>query len=173
MRSRLGQSTAARLVGESEGIVTHQKYVTQNDLARIGFGQSIAVTPIQLASAVCAAINGGGLRLHPAISLNENHIDLRCNGIQGPPLRPPFAGLISAESSAYVRQILQSVVDNGTGGNAQSGKLHRRRKNGNGAEIRRIWPRIPWGDNHLFIHRIRSRRQTPLSLPHPSLMSLV
>lgn len=57
----LGQSTGSGLVGESEGIVTHQKYVTQNDLARIGFGQSIAVTPIQLASAVCAAINGGEL----------------------------------------------------------------------------------------------------------------
>jgi stage V sporulation protein D (sporulation-specific penicillin-binding protein) len=31
------------------------------DIARIGFGQSVAVTPIQLLTAVCAVVNGGNL----------------------------------------------------------------------------------------------------------------
>jgi cell division protein FtsI/penicillin-binding protein 2 len=41
--------------------VIHQKYVRENNIARIGFGQSVAVTPMQLATAVCAAVNGGEL----------------------------------------------------------------------------------------------------------------
>lgn len=107
----LGQSTGSGLVGESEGIVTHQKYVTQNDLARIGFGQSIAVTPIQLASAVCAAINGG--ELHTPYIVDE--IISASGETVFKADTSPVRRVISAESSAYVRQILQSVVDNGTG----------------------------------------------------------
>lgn len=57
----LGQKTGDIFDGESSGIVTNEKYVTENDLARIGFGQSVAVTPIQLAAAVSAAVNGGYL----------------------------------------------------------------------------------------------------------------
>lgn len=111
----LGQSTGSGLVGESEGIVTHQKYVTQNDLARIGFGQSIAVTPIQLASAVCAAINGG--ELHTPYIVDE--IISASGETVFKADTSPVRRVISAESSAYVRQILQSVVDNGTGKNAK------------------------------------------------------
>ena len=56
-----GSSTGSGVAGESGGIVTHQKYITENTLARIGFGQSIAVTPLQLVTAVGAAVNGGKL----------------------------------------------------------------------------------------------------------------
>lgn len=56
-----GSSTGSGISGETSGIVTHEKYITENNLARIGFGQSIAVTPIQLCTAVCAAVNGGEL----------------------------------------------------------------------------------------------------------------
>ena len=56
-----GSSTGSGITGESAGIVTHQKYITENTLARIGFGHSIAVTPLQLVTAVSAAVNGGKL----------------------------------------------------------------------------------------------------------------
>ena len=111
----LGQKTGAIFDGESSGIVTNEKYVTENDLARIGFGQSVAVTPIQLAAAVSAAVNGGYLYspyiVEQVVSADGTVIE------QADP--SPVRQVISVETSATVRQILQSVVDNGTGRNAK------------------------------------------------------
>ena len=111
----LGQKTSDIFDGESSGIVTNEKYVTENDLARIGFGQSVAVTPIQLAAAVSAAVNGGYLYspyiVEQVVSSDGTVIE------QADP--SPVRQVISGETSATVRQILQSVVDNGTGRNAK------------------------------------------------------
>ncbi len=54
-----GKTTGIDFNGEATGMVVPEPSVTDGDLARIGFGQTIAVTPIQLAAAVCAAVNGG------------------------------------------------------------------------------------------------------------------
>ncbi len=54
-----GSVTGVDFMGEAQGMVLPVSAVTDGDLARIGFGQTIAVTPIQLASATCAAVNGG------------------------------------------------------------------------------------------------------------------
>lgn len=111
----LGQKTSDSFDGESSGIVTHEKYITDNDLARIGFGQSIAVTPIQLAAAVSAAVNGGELYepyIVDKIVASDGTIT-ECANIE------PVRRVVSEETSAEVRKILQSVVDNGTGKNAQ------------------------------------------------------
>lgn len=111
----LGQKTGDIFDGESSGIVTNEKYVTENDLARIGFGQSVAVTPVQLAAAVSAAVNGGYLYspyiVEQVVSSDGTVIE------QADP--SPVRQVISVETSATVRQILQSVVDNGTGRNAK------------------------------------------------------
>lgn len=111
----LGSSTESGLLGEASGIVTHQKYVTDNDLARIGFGQSIAVTPIQLVTAVSAAVNGGFL-YRPHIVERMVDGDGRIVFEADP---TPVRQVISGETSAKVRRILQSVVDNGTGRNCK------------------------------------------------------
>ena len=47
--------------GEGKGVLMPKAIVTEGDLLRMGFGQSIAVTPLQLINAVCTAINGGTL----------------------------------------------------------------------------------------------------------------
>lgn len=111
----LGQKTGDIFDGESSGIVTNEKYVTENDLARIGFGQSVAVTPVQLAAAVSAAVNGGYLYspyiVEQVVSSDGTVIE------QADP--SPVRQVIYGETSATVRQILQSVVDNGTGRNAK------------------------------------------------------
>ena len=111
----LGQKTGDIFDGESSGIVTNEKYVTENDLARIGFGQSVAVTHVQLAAAVSAAVNGGYLYspyiVEQVVSSDGTVIE------QADP--SPVRQVISGETSATVRQILQSVVDNGTGRNAK------------------------------------------------------
>ena len=54
-----GQKTGIDYGGEAYGLVMPEKAVRACDLARIGFGQTIAVSGIQLACATASAINGG------------------------------------------------------------------------------------------------------------------
>lgn len=109
-----GSSTDSGLAGEGRGIVRHIKYVRNVDLARTGFGQSIAVTPIQLATAVSAAINGGKL-MRPYIvqSIRSPEGEI----IQS--FEPQVVReVITEQTSAQVRAILESVVESGSGKNA-------------------------------------------------------
>lgn len=55
----LAQKTGITIKGESSGIVMPQKNVKTVDLARMGFGHAIAVTPLQLLNIVSAIVNGG------------------------------------------------------------------------------------------------------------------
>ena len=55
----LGEKTDITVSGESAGILMDKKNVKTVDLARMGFGHAIAVTPIQLLSIVCGIVNGG------------------------------------------------------------------------------------------------------------------
>ena len=109
-----GSSTGSGITGESAGIVTHQKYITENTLARIGFGHSIAVTPLQLVTAVSAAVNGGKL-MQPyvvdSIVAPDGTVVLK-NEPKG------VRRVISEETSALVRDIGESVVSEGSGKNA-------------------------------------------------------
>lgn len=109
-----GSSTGSGISGESSGIVTNQKYVTDNTLARIGFGQSIAVTPIQLATAVCATVNGGKL-MQPYV---VDSIVAQDGTVLMKNEPTVVRRVISEETSALVRQIAESVVENGGGKNA-------------------------------------------------------
>ncbi|MEL7602779.1 MAG: penicillin-binding transpeptidase domain-containing protein, partial [Bacillota bacterium] len=114
-RFGFGSSTESGLTGESGGIVIHQKYVRENNIARIGFGQSVAVTPMQLAAAVCAAVNGGEL-MQPYIVKQV----IGANGEIIKENKPTVVRqVISEETSATVRSILESVVAEGSGRNAQ------------------------------------------------------
>jgi len=110
-----GSSTESGLPGESGGIVINQKYVRDNNIAREGFGQSIAVTPIQLATAACAAVNGGEL-MQPYIVKQVIGPD---GGIIKETEPTVVRRVISEETSATVRKILESVVVEGSGRNAQ------------------------------------------------------
>ena len=109
-----GSSTGSGITGESAGIVTHQKYITENTLARIGFGHSIAVTPLQLVTAVSAAVNGGKL-MQPyvvdSIVAPDGTVVLK----NEPTV---VRRVISEETSALVRDIGESVVSEGSGKNA-------------------------------------------------------
>ena len=55
----VGTKTGITVQGESSGIVMPKENVKTVDLARMGFGHAIAVTPIQLLSIVTAITNGG------------------------------------------------------------------------------------------------------------------
>jgi stage V sporulation protein D (sporulation-specific penicillin-binding protein) len=110
----LGTSTGIDLPGEATGILINSRYVKTVDIARIGFGQSIAVTPLQLITASCAAVNGGRL-LKPylvAEILSPDGEVLQRNGAQ------VVANPITPETSATMRELLESVVAEGGGRNA-------------------------------------------------------
>jgi len=55
----VGQKTGITIKGESSGIVMKKSEVKTVDLARMGFGHAIAVTPIQLLTIVAGITNGG------------------------------------------------------------------------------------------------------------------
>jgi len=134
-----GSDTGIQLTGEASGIVQSQKYVRNVDLARIGFGQSIAVTPLQLITGVSAAVNGGHLMkpmLVNEISDDEGNIIVRYEPTE-------VRQVISEETSAQMREMLQSVVDNGSGKNgavegyAVGGKTGTAQKYGEDGTIQR------------------------------------
>ncbi|MDD2445549.1 MAG: penicillin-binding transpeptidase domain-containing protein [Clostridia bacterium] len=56
-----GTPSGIEISGESSGILMKQSSVKTVDLARMGFGQAIAVTQLQHITAACAAVNGGTL----------------------------------------------------------------------------------------------------------------
>lgn len=110
----LTQKTGIDIIGEASGLRIAEESVKNVDLARIGFGQAIAVTPIELLCAAGAIINGGTLvtpyildRLEDATGTTvvRNYPDLK-------------TGMVKAETSAAMREILESVVTKGGGKNA-------------------------------------------------------
>ena len=111
----LGQPTGINFSTDGSGILMNEKYVRNTDLARIGFGQSVAVTPLQLATAVSAVINGGELyepRLVSSLQDSEGNTVIEYE----PEL---VRQVISEDTSAKMRSILESVVANGSGKNCQ------------------------------------------------------
>ena len=57
----LGKKTGVTISGEGAGILMNKANVKNVDLARMGFGHAVAVTPVQLATAISSVINGGKL----------------------------------------------------------------------------------------------------------------
>lgn len=68
----IGSVTGVDILGESAGLLLDEKSVRTVDLARIGFGQSVAVTQLQLINSFCSVINGGTL-YQP--TLTQNYFD--------------------------------------------------------------------------------------------------
>lgn len=99
------------ITGETSGLLLKQENVKPVDLARIGFGQAIAITPLALIRAVAACINGGRLVVP---HLLENVYDYRGKLVQtGYDLVE--SEVITSQTSATVRQLLLGVVDGGSG----------------------------------------------------------
>lgn len=103
-----GRPTGIDLQGEAGGIWRRpdDKDWSPVDLATQSFGQSITVTPLQMVTAVAAAINGGNL-VRPQI----------VEAVIGPDgkrqeIKPQIVGrAISQQSSDTIRHMLNKVVD--------------------------------------------------------------
>lgn len=111
----LGQRTGIDLYGEASGILISQTRVKDVDLARIGFGQSVAVTPIQMIAAACAVVNGGRLMQPHLVKAILDSEGKTLETISPKVLSNP----ISAKTSATMRTLLGSVVSDGGGKNAK------------------------------------------------------
>lgn len=109
------EPTGSKLMGETSGSVLHKKYVRDADLARIGFGQSISCTGMQLVAAFSAAINGGNL-MKPYIIADVTDADGNILEKNEPTV---VRRVISSSTSDIVRMLLQNVVEKGSGKNAQ------------------------------------------------------
>lgn len=107
----LTSKTNIDLVGEANSILYKEKDVGPVELATISFGQSISVTPIQLITAVSAIVNDGKLmqpRIVKAYTDNEGNIteELKTKTVRQ---------VISKETSAKMREVMESVVTEGGG----------------------------------------------------------
>ncbi len=109
-----GEPTGVKLPGEAYGLVMESKSVGPVELANMGFGQGVAVTPIQLVSAA-AAIANEGMLMEPRIALGLK--DGEGNTVRE--FAPKFRRqVISPQTARTEMQILETVVSAGTGSNA-------------------------------------------------------
>ncbi|MED9822474.1 MAG: penicillin-binding transpeptidase domain-containing protein [Christensenellales bacterium] len=111
----LGRRTGIDLYGEAAGILIPRSRVKDVDLARIGFGQSVAVTPLQMITAACAVVNGGRL-MKPYLVEAILDADGRAERVFSPKV---VSNPISAQTSATMRELLGGVVAEGGGKNAR------------------------------------------------------
>lgn len=110
-----GQKTGIDLSGEGTGILFPLSKVGPVELATTAFGQGVSVTPIQQITAVSAAINGGIL-YKPYIA--KELIDPVTKEVVMRNTPTEKRRVISEETSKMVRDALESVVAQGTGGKA-------------------------------------------------------
>lgn len=105
----MDRPTGTDLPGESGGIAPAEAQATQLDLAEMGYGQTIAVTPLQLAS-VSAAVADGGIWHAP-------HVGLQLLLPGGGRRSIPFPGtrVMTHAVANDVQQAMLSVVRWGTG----------------------------------------------------------
>ncbi len=110
----LGKKTGIDLPGESPGILITSRNVKRVDLARIGFGQSVALTPIQMMMAANSVINGGKLMKPYIVSEIQTPdgetLERFHPTVMAAPIRP--------ETSDTMRLLLEKVVSEGGGKNA-------------------------------------------------------
>ena len=108
---RFGSATGIDFSGEAIGMLLPESTLKNSDLARIGFGQSIAVTPLQLACAAAAAVNGGyyyAPRLVKSISSEDGAVYLEFG-------KRLLCRTVSEETSEILSSMLEGVVKEGSG----------------------------------------------------------
>ncbi len=110
----LGKKTGVDFTGESSGMLMNKNNVKTVDLARIGFGQAVAVTPLQLISGVCSVVNGGTLYKPYLVASVDSY-----NGMNVAKREPEAVRrTIGEATSAKMREYLRGVVDSGGGSKA-------------------------------------------------------
>lgn len=110
-----GENTGVDLTGEQAGIIPKSvSSIKEVNLATISYGQGIAVTPMQLITAISSVANGGNL-MKPRIV--KELVDDKGNVQQE--IKPEVKRkVLSEETCKTLLGILESVVSEGTGKSA-------------------------------------------------------
>ena len=111
----LREKTGIDLPGEAGTIMHKKENMGPVELATVSFGQSFQITPIQLITTAASIVNGGR-RVTP-------HLGVKAQSRDGSAVREfvyePGRQILSEETSAAMRYILEQVVAGGSGRNAQ------------------------------------------------------
>ena len=106
--------TGVDIPGEAGTIMHKKENVGQVELATISFGQAFQITPIQLATTVSALVNGGR-RVTP-------HFGMEVLSAEGKKVKTfrynAKKHIVSEKTSQTMRELLESVVAEGSGKNA-------------------------------------------------------
>lgn len=106
--------TGVDIPGEAGTIMHKKENVGQVELATISFGQSFQITPIQLATTVSALVNGGR-RVTP-------HFGMEVLSAEGKKVKTfrynAKKHIVSEKTSQTMRELLESVVAEGSGKSA-------------------------------------------------------
>lgn len=106
-----GSVTGIDFSGEAHGLLMPCSAVRDCDLARIGFGQTIAVTGLQLACAVASAVNGGYYytpRLLSSVTDEYGNLVKKGESVL-------LNRTISEKASSLLSSMLEGVVRDGSG----------------------------------------------------------
>ena len=106
--------TGVDLPGEAGTIMHKKENIGLVELATMSFGQSFQVTPIQMATTVSSLVNGGR-RITPHFGVRV--LDSDGNEVEEFQYEEK-KDIVSEETSATMRMLLESVVSEGSGKNA-------------------------------------------------------
>ena len=109
----IGQLTGIELPGENRGLLRPVENWTASSIGSIAIGQEVSVTPVQIVSAVSALANGGTL-YRPRI-VQEVHGGT--TAYTRTPVEPE--PVTDAKTAATVREMMETVILEGTGKPAQ------------------------------------------------------
>lgn len=111
----INEKTGVDYPGETSSIMYNLDDVGPVELATIGYGQSISLTPIQLLTAVCAIGNGGDLMQPRYVKALTDANDKVVKSYEPKVVRK----VISSDTAAEMREAMEYVVSEGGGGNAK------------------------------------------------------
>jgi len=106
-----GMETGVDFYGEALGMLLPSSALRDCDLARIGFGQSIALSGLQLACAAASAVNGGYYYTPHIVKRIYDSYGYVYNEVK-PQLKNRT---VSEKASAILAKLLEGVVSDGSG----------------------------------------------------------
>jgi cell division protein FtsI (penicillin-binding protein 3) len=112
-RFGFGRRSSPDFPAESPGIVWSPDKLTDSALASVSMGYQIGVTPLQMAAALSSIANGGEW-LEPRVVRAVVK-----DGVRKPVPHNPVRRTVTAETAAIMTDIMEQVVERGTGTRAQ------------------------------------------------------
>lgn len=109
-----GNLTNIDFAGETAGIIMNKEQAKKVDLARMGFGQAIAVSPLQQICAISSVLNGGMLMQPYFVSKISNSITGYSKSFDATTIRR----VVSNDTSNKINNMMEQVIKKANGINA-------------------------------------------------------